>query len=97
MITHVVMWNVIGDKQETAKYLKERIESMRGKVPQIVDLTTGLNIDTKYGDRDFICITRHHTVEDYIAYQEHDYHREVKRAIAEWVSDRASVDFDDGE
>jgi hypothetical protein len=36
-------------------------------------------------------------VEDYIAYQEHDYHREVKRAIAEWVSDRASVDFDDGE
>lgn len=93
MLTHVVMWNLNGNKEESARFVKERIESMISRVPQITDLQTGRNIDTGHGNRDFVLITRHRSVEEFEAYQTHEYHEQIKLEIADYLSDRASVDF----
>ena len=92
MYSHIVVWNIKEPKEETIQFLSKLLGSMKEKIPQIVDVQLGGNIDSEFTNRDFILITTHHSKEDSYSYQNHPYHLEVKEKVSPYLSERACID-----
>ena len=91
MIKHIVMWKI--DDQNT-RAVKEKLESMTDKTPQILKLETGVNIESKYTNRNLVLIKYHETTDDLYNYQIHPYHIEVKNFVGKYTSERVCLDFE---
>ena len=92
MVKHVVMWTLKDISQ--ARSLKEQIESMKGRVPSLIDVECGINFAQGDAACDLVLISTHHTRQDLEAYQADPVHGEVKKSMGEAAQTRHVVDFD---
>lgn len=98
MINHIVMWKLaptdsLADKQTAANSIKEKLESLRGKVPQLIDLHVGINIDNPHANFDVVLYSQFNNMDELAAYQVHPEHQAVGQYIKSLVVERACVDY----
>lgn len=88
------MWNLSGDKEESARFVTETFQSMLSEIPQIKSLEVGRNLPSEYSNRELVLITHHESFEELLAYQTHPFHEGVKEKVRPYLTDRAGADFE---
>ncbi|HEY4787448.1 MAG TPA: Dabb family protein [Bacteroidales bacterium] len=98
MIKHIVMWTINPaeglDKNATLLKMKERLESLRGKIEGMVSLQTGINQNSSPDASEFCLITEHKSWDDLQHYQDHPLHKEVAGFIGSVRKTRTVADFE---
>lgn len=99
MIKHIVMWRLKdfangAGKGENAIRLKDRLESLRGKISEIRHLEVGININGSEAAFDVVLYSEFDSLEDLEAYQRHPEHRGVADFVNSVRSERAVVDYE---
>lgn len=99
MIKHIVMWkikeNVDGNtKMESSKIVKDMLESLKGKVEEIVELKVGINILESDASYDLVLDSKFKTNEELNTYQKHPEHLKVGKDIAKYIESRVVVDYE---
>ncbi len=99
MIRHVVVWTLKPQAdgrsgEENAKLLKQELEGLVGKIPEIRFLQVGKNIVTAEGAWDVVLIVDFESLADLHAYQDHPAHQKVKALVGRIRDMRATVDFE---
>lgn len=77
MIKHIVMFKLKEEKAGRVKELKEKLDSLRGKIKEIENFETGINISTSFSAYDLVLISEFKTMEDLEKYRVHPDHQEV--------------------
>lgn len=97
MIKHIVMWNVRGDtpkrKQEAALFLKNRFETLIGRIPGLKKLEVGIDISGADYACDVVLYTEFDTVQSLEAYASHPDHLRVKQELGDSRTVRHQVDY----
>jgi hypothetical protein len=99
MIKHIVMWRLQdgAEGQDVKKYcrkIKETLEALREKIPQVQHLEVGVNItDAEYA-ADVVLYTEFATKEDLDLYQEHPDHKAVVPFLKAIAKERRFVDYE---
>lgn len=94
MIKHIVMWNLVGDKQDAAEFLMKTFAQMPAQIPEVIDMQCGPALASQYTNRDFALITTHHSAQDLYAYQQCEAHKAITALVKPYLSDRVCVDFE---
>lgn len=91
MIRHIVMFkllNIKKNKELNINKLKDKLDNLKNKIPQIVDLETGVNISKSSNAYDLVLVTKfkdQKDLEDYRIHPEHlvvlDYLKEVNEIM----------------
>ena len=92
MIKHVVMWRFV-DKNAVSE-ARRRLEKMRGRVPSMTALETGVDFKGGPAAYDLVLITTHPDRAALDAYQNDAFHIGVKSFLGGLDCDRAVVDFE---
>ena len=95
MITHVVMWRVKDPSQENLLQIKETLLSMQGKIPEMLSIKVGININSSEAAFDLVLINTFADRQALQIYQDHQEHVNVKSYLKNKTSDRAVVDFEE--
>lgn len=97
MIKHIVMWNVRGDSREekdrAASFIKERFETLRGRIPGLRLLEVGVDTSHVGYACDVVLYTEFDDVQALRAYADHPAHAEVRLAIGDLRTERYQVDY----
>ncbi|MES2787561.1 MAG: Dabb family protein [Pseudomonadota bacterium] len=97
MIKHIVMWNVRGDTREEkdrgASFIKERFESLRGRISGMRLLEVGVDTSHVGYACDVVLYTEFDDAHALRAYADHPAHAEVRRAIGDLRTERHQVDY----
>jgi hypothetical protein len=97
MIKHIVMWKCIGngpeEKHTNALKIKQLLDSLPGKVPQIVEFESGLDFNRSTAAFDVVLYSSFKSVDDLKMYAEHPIHKDVAAVIGKLVADRHVVDY----
>lgn len=94
MIKHIVMFRMKPEK--TTGYLpelKDRLQVLKNKIPEVLHLETGLNISQSPSAFDLVLITEFNDEEALQTYREHPDHQEVLKFIRENVEEVKVVDY----
>lgn len=98
MIKHIVMWKIKetdeGTKEENLKKMKNMIEDLVGKIPEIVELEMGVDFNKSEKAFDLVLYSAFNSKEDLNAYQVHPEHKKVLAFASKVVSERAVVDYE---
>jgi hypothetical protein len=94
MITHIVLFKLKDRSAGSIKKAKDVLSGMIGKIPQLLDLETG--VDVLHSDRsyDIALITRFDSLGDLQTYQAHPVHLEVAKYMTSVREYSISVDFE---
>ena len=92
MLTHIVLirFENMTDAEEGAR----RLRSMKGRIPSMTDLETGVDITRSGRSYELALITRHADQAGLDAYQVHPVHQEVLAYLRAKSSGSVSVDFE---
>lgn len=95
MVRHIVMWKLKpfaagADKQENARRMKQRLESLAGVVPGARRMEVGINFNPK--GYDAVLVSEFDDEAALDAYQVHPAHMKVKEFVHEVMEDRAAAD-----
>lgn len=95
MIKHIVTWNIKEEnKEENMKEMKRMLESLKGKIEEIVDIEVGININKSDAKKDIVLISEFKSLKDLDIYQNHPLHLEVGKFVKEIAIDRNVVDYE---
>ncbi len=97
MIRHIVMWrlNEGCDKAETAALIKEKLEALKDKIDELVDIQVGININDTVAASDVVLVSTFKSKEDLSAYIIHPEHKAVgSEYVRPNISERRSVDYE---
>jgi len=99
MVKHIVMWKLKDEaegksKQANALELKKRLEDLKGKVPDIVELEVGLQMGPDETASDVILVTLFKDKAGLDNYQKHPDHQKVIPFVKQVVSERRVVDYE---
>lgn len=92
MIKHVVIWKL--NNIDDAQRLKEDIESLSGKIPGLISIEAGININKSDVAGDLILISSHTDSKALAEYQINPFHVEVKNRIVLSTGNSTVVDFE---
>ena len=90
MLTHMVAFRLT-DPNDAAEAI-ERLRSMRGRIPTLLDVRAGSNVNTTDAAADVLLITEHDDEAGLAAYAEHPVHLELLAWLRPRLSDRVVVD-----
>ena len=97
MIKHIVMWNVRGntptEKQEAALFLKNRFETLVGRIPGMKRLEVGLDTSRVDYACDVVLYTEFENQEALDAYAMHPEHLRVRDELGDVRIARYQVDY----
>lgn len=99
MLTHIVLWKLqeVAEgrtKAENALLIKEKLESLLGKIPQIVELNVGINLpNTDASNYDVALYTVFENMETMMEYQNHPEHKAVGEWIVKVRASRVAIDY----
>lgn len=101
MIKHVVSWKLKEEaggrsKSENAIILRDLLEALPARIPQIHKLEVGFDFSGQDTSADVILYSEFKTKEDLNAYQVHPAHQGVIPFVQEVICGRTLVDYDDG-
>jgi hypothetical protein len=99
MIKHVVMWtlkeNAEGNsKERNAQLIKEKLEGLYGKVPQIKKIEVGISYRHDKEDFDVVLISEFESKKELEEYQNHPAHNIAAAFIGKVRDKRCCVDFE---
>lgn len=92
MVKHIVIWK-LKDIKDGPKF-KSLIESLEGKIPGLLSIEAGLDINRSDAAGDIILISTHTDKEALDLYQDHPEHLKAKDQIVKAVTSRTVVDFE---
>ena len=98
VIKHIVMWKVSGDDAATRSrnlaLLKAEFESLRGRIPGLMQLEVGIDESRADYACDVLLYTEFASREALAAYAEHPEHLRVRRALGDMRIARHQVDYE---
>lgn len=98
MIKHIVMWKVRGDdateRAANLALLQREFESLRGRVPGLLQLEIGIDDSRVDYACDVVLYTEFTSREALAAYAEHPEHLRVRRALGDLRIARHQVDYE---
>mgnify|MGYP002479015071 FL=1 len=94
MLTHVVLFKLKDRRPETIQKTKEVLMGMEGKIPMLLSIEVGVDVLRSERSYDIVLITKFHSLQDMLAYQEHPVHQEVLRYMNEVRESSVCVDFE---
>ncbi|MCC5850647.1 MAG: Dabb family protein [Verrucomicrobia bacterium] len=99
MITHIVQWRVKENaaglsREEILEEMRQRLEGLNGKIPEIITLSVGVN--ERPGDHasDIVLMSTFSDWEALKTYADHPDHQAVVAFVGKVVSERRVVDFE---
>ncbi len=93
MIKHIVMWKFKENEEENMKLFLEGLNKLKGIIPEIKNMETGININPK-NDYDAILISEFETMGDLEKYKNHPEHVKVSALCKEIRLDRQAIDYE---
>jgi hypothetical protein len=98
MIRHIVMIRVKGknpeEKRTNAIRMKEAIDGLMGKVPELISMETGLNVNDKPMAYDLVLTSVFNSMEELDIYRVHPEHKKVLDLLYELKEETAVVDYE---
>ncbi|MDR1906337.1 MAG: Dabb family protein [Clostridiales bacterium] len=95
MVTHVVLYKLKDNNEETRKKMTENFLSMNGKISALIDVRAGADFLKSERSFDVALICKFENREKLKEYQEHPEHQPVKKYVHSVVERSQSVDFED--
>lgn len=92
MVKHVVIWK-LKELSDGIK-LKAGIEALSGKIPGLLSIEAGVDINRSETAGDLILISTHEDSEALALYQNHPVHIELKDKIIPCVTGKTVVDYE---
>lgn len=96
MLKHIVFFKFPDseqDKRELVAILKDKLESLNFKIPQLKKLETGINISNRSSAFDLALVTEFENEADLEIYRIHPDHQAVVAYIKETNADSVVVDY----
>ena len=97
-IKHIVMWKVRGDdaaaRARNLALLKSEFESLRGRIPGLLQLEVGVDDSRIDYACDAVLVTEFASREALAGYAEHPEHLRVRRALGDMRIARHQVDYE---
>lgn len=97
-IRHIVMWNVRGDdaaaRARNIALLKAEFESLRGRVPGLLQLEIGVDDSRVDYACDVVLLSEFDSREALAAYAQHPEHLRVRRTLGDMRIARHQVDYE---
>ncbi len=99
MIKHIVLWKLKpvaegATAQENAALIKEKLEGLAGKIPEIKSIRVHANTLKIEGNYDVSLIAEFESEDAMYAYQKNPLHEEVAVYVKKVVETRAAIDFE---
>lgn len=99
MIKHIVMWKLKDSaegksKSENAKWIKENLEGLIGKIKEIKYMEVGVNINKSDMAFDAVLISQFETLDDLETYRNHPSHVKIAQYIKKVRDGRVVADFE---
>lgn len=98
VIKHIVMWKVRGDDAATRArnlaLLKSEFESLRGRIPGLLQLEVGIDESGVDYACDAVLYTEFASREALAGYAEHPEHLRVRKRLGDMRSARHQVDYE---
>ena len=99
MIKHIVFWKLKDEadefsKTENAKAIKQKLESLNGKIAGLIKLEVGLDFLHSDESADVVLYSEFENKEALVFYANHPLHKEIMPFIASARSERRVVDYE---
>lgn len=98
MVRHVVVFRLKAEdaaqRATDAERIQEKLQSLRGRVEEILDLHVGIDLGLVDGHWEVVLVSEFTDNAALQRYQAHPEHVRVAQVIAGLVSDRAVVDYE---
>ncbi len=95
MIRHIVCYKTKDPSQELFEKTKDVLMSMKGVVPEIVDITVGIDVLKSERSFDLVLSVDFESFESMQTYQQNEYHKTVVKPYMHSIMERSvSVDFE---
>ena len=99
MIKHIVMWKFKdsahgNDRATNARLTKEKLESLRGRIPGLLAIEVGLDTSATANSGDVVLYSEFVDANALTIYQAHPLHQAVVPFVAEASSERRVVDYE---
>ncbi len=100
MIKHIVMWRLKDrahgqDKATNVRAIKERLESLRGSIPELLRIEIGIDFSRTENSADVVLYSEFSDRAELDTYQKHPAHEAVKAFIMEVCTERRIADYAD--
>ncbi len=96
MLKHIVLFKIpdnTQDKNKIVTTLKDKLESLKFKIPQLKKLETGINISDRSSAFDIALVTEFENENDLETYRSHPDHQDVVAYIKKVAADTIVVDY----
>ena len=95
MIKHIVFWKLKEkDKKKNSETIKERLESLAGKVPGLLKIEIGIDISNTDESADVALYSEFESREALKSYTEHPDHKAILPFVKDIRTERRVVDFE---
>ncbi|HUI29796.1 MAG TPA: Dabb family protein [Candidatus Acidoferrales bacterium] len=99
MVKHIVMWKLKeqahgNSKMVNARLIKEKLESLNGKIPGMLKLEVGADFSGTNDSFDVALYSEFKSKDDLNNYQNHPEHRAIMPFVAEAREERRVVDYE---
>ena len=99
MIKHIVMWRFKEsahghDRATNLRLAKEKLESLRGKIPGMLSISVGLDYSATPNSSDLVLFSEFTDREALAVYQAHPLHQAIVPFVGEAASERRLVDYE---
>ncbi|MDO5665558.1 MAG: Dabb family protein [Bacteroidia bacterium] len=100
MIKHIVLFKLAdkaegNSKAENALIMKQRLEALKGLIPEIVKIEVSINhVDAPAGNYDVMLDSEFKNLDDLQTYISHPEHLRVGEFIVKVRTERAAIDYE---
>jgi hypothetical protein len=99
MIKHIVIWKLKegahgNSKEQNALLIKQKLESLNGKIDGMITMEVGINISDSDNSADIALYSEFESKTDLDNYQNHPDHKTIMPFIKEARSERRLVDYE---
>ncbi len=99
MVKHIVMWKLKdhahgNSKAENAKLMKEKLESLNGKIPGMLKLEVGIDFSVTKESFDVVLYSEFESQNDLNNYQNQPGHKAIMPFVEEARAERRMVDYE---
>jgi hypothetical protein len=99
MIKHIVTWKFKdqahgNDRATNARLTKDKLESLRGKIPGLLSIEVGLDFSATGNSGDAVLVSEFESREALAIYQSHPLHQAIVPFVAEAALERRLVDYE---
>jgi hypothetical protein len=99
VVKHIVLWRLKEhaeghSKAENARLVKEKLESLRGRIPGLIAIEVGINFAAEAGAADLALYSEFESRAALDAYQTHPEHVAMKGFIGGVRAERWVVDYE---